>query len=759
MGAHTGLVVHIQVVFQGKGTNTDGRAAYTGAVGEGQAQSKLAERYLPVRVDLMDHIAVLDFQIPLPGAQLDLGHVQDLVLQVLTGQLDGVACAVGGTAGHSLPLVGGMIGVAKPAGDQIGVHIQGLCGDLDQRGLRALADLLSAGHKDIGAVLIHADNGGAAGVGGLGGRLPSCCNALAAFDGGRNVHGGLVVLNVLDHLLQTVMEAGDLHYLAGAGDAAHPQAVDAADVHGIHADGLGHLVDVLLDGKVDLAHTEAAVGAAHGMVGIDAVAVGPHIGDVVGSGRGPAAGLGDVDAILGVGAAVPHELGLDGHDLAILVDARLDLGVETLAHIGVLKLVLSAVAQLHRTARIALGQGDDDTFQGGARLGAEAAAHVGGDDPQFVQRDVKGGGQSLTHRIGRLDGAPDSDLAVQLVLGHGAVGFQRNVLYMGDVVGVFGDYIALGEGGVHVALAQFIVVGDVGMGLWMEDGGHLVGVQVRVDQRSVGLHALQSVEHRGQFLILHFDERDGLVSNLRGLSGHGGHCLAPILGGTDGQEVLILQIEAAALGVLIAGDDAAHAGQGLGLGDVDFQDFCMGIRGALDLGIEHSGHDDVIHIGGLTGHFFDGIYPLVRDAHRLHVCPPPFLAASSMASMIRAYPVQRHRLPLMASTISSREGEGFSCRRAVADMMKPGVQKPHWSAARSTKACCTLVSCPSFASPSTVVMCMPSSSGASTRQALIGLPSTITVQAPHSPAPQPSLVPVRASSSRRTRSMVLLAST
>ena len=56
---------------------------------------------------------------------------------------------------------------------------------------------------------------------------------------------------------------------------------------------------------------------------------------------------------------------------------------------------------------------------------------------------------------------------------------------------------------------------------------------------------------------------------------------------------------------------------------------------------------------------------------------------------------------------------------------------------------------PEGASPSTVRICLPFISTARVRQELTLLPSTITVQAPQSPEPQPSLVPVRFRSSRR----------
>jgi hypothetical protein len=62
-------------------------------------------------------------------------------------------------------------------------------------------------------------------------------------------------------------------------------------------------------------------------------------------------------------------------------------------------------------------------------------------------------------------------------------------------------------------------------------------------------------------------------------------------------------------------------------------------------------------------------------------------------------------------------------------------------------------------SPSTVSMTAPSASTARIMQELTLLPSMMMVHAPHSPAPQPSLVPVRPTSSRMKRSRVVFTAT
>src|SRR5689334_4882072 len=81
--------------------------------------------------------------------------------------------------------------------------------------------------------------------------------------------------------------------------------------------------------------------------------------------------------------------------------------------------------------------------------------------------------------------------------------------------------------------------------------------------------------------------------------------------------------------------------------------------------------------------------------------------------------------------------------------MKPGVQKPHSNASCARNDFCTGCSA-LMPIPSTVVIDLFAADPAGIRQLTAGSPSTSTVQAPQTPAPQTSLVPVRSSASRTT---------
>src|SRR5688572_13254867 len=109
--------------------------------------------------------------------------------------------------------------------------------------------------------------------------------------------------------------------------------------------------------------------------------------------------------------------------------------------------------------------------------------------------------------------------------------------------------------------------------------------------------------------------------------------------------------------------------------------------------------------------------------------------------------------------MSASVGCGLRSSRSTAVSTIPGVQIPHCAPPYSMNACCTACSSSSFATPSIVLISLPSTWATGTRQLLTIRPSTITVQAPHSPSPHPSFVPVSRNSSRNTSSNLAIGKT
>src|SRR5882672_7427995 len=119
-----------------------------------------------------------------------------------------------------------------------------------------------------------------------------------------------------------------------------------------------------------------------------------------------------------------------------------------------------------------------------------------------------------------------------------------------------------------------------------------------------------------------------------------------------------------------------------------------------------------------------------------------FSAAYCTALTMFTYPVQRHRLPAIASRICCSLGFLFEARNALVVMSMPGVQKPHCSPCFSTQPSCTACSFPPCSRPSTVVTLQPSACTASTVHDFTGWPSRWTVHAPQWLVSQPTCVPV-----------------
>ena len=103
----------------------------------------------------------------------------------------------------------------------------------------------------------------------------------------------------------------------------------------------------------------------------------------------------------------------------------------------------------------------------------------------------------------------------------------------------------------------------------------------------------------------------------------------------------------------------------------------------------------------------------------------------------------------MPSRISASLGSGFSCRRSIAAMIMPGVQKPHCRPCISWNAFCTGCRRVGSPMPSIVVTSDPSAWTASTVHDFTDTPSSSTVQEPQLLVSHPTTVPTLPSCSRR----------
>jgi hypothetical protein len=119
---------------------------------------------------------------------------------------------------------------------------------------------------------------------------------------------------------------------------------------------------------------------------------------------------------------------------------------------------------------------------------------------------------------------------------------------------------------------------------------------------------------------------------------------------------------------------------------------------------------------------------------------------------MRWYVPQRQILLDIAASISESVGSGVAISRAAADMTWPDWQYPHCTTSRSSHARCSARPCGVAPIPSMVVTAPLPTLLMGVTQDRRGVPSMITVQAPHSATPQPNLVPVLPRTSRNTHS-------
>src|SRR3954468_6700061 len=102
----------------------------------------------------------------------------------------------------------------------------------------------------------------------------------------------------------------------------------------------------------------------------------------------------------------------------------------------------------------------------------------------------------------------------------------------------------------------------------------------------------------------------------------------------------------------------------------------------------------------------------------------------------------------MAASMSASFGLGLLANSALADMIWPDWQYPHCGTSRASHA--AWIRLPAGVAPFSpiVVIFLPATADTGAIHDRVGAPSIWTVHAPHSPSPQPNLLPVRLSTSR-----------
>ena len=134
-----------------------------------------------------------------------------------------------------------------------------------------------------------------------------------------------------------------------------------------------------------------------------------------------------------------------------------------------------------------------------------------------------------------------------------------------------------------------------------------------------GCTRLLNIMDGRQHLVFHLDELYSLLRNLQRFRRNRRHGIAHVFGriaGLDHEEA-ILQIQADALDIVRAVNDAFYAGELFRLRQVNRQHLCVGMGAALDRRIQHARQADIVHIFGGAGHFADTVAAFIRFSNML----------------------------------------------------------------------------------------------------------------------------------------------
>ena len=142
-------------------------------------------------------------------------------------------------------------------------------------------------------------------------------------------------------------------------------------------------------------------------------------------------------------------------------------------------------------------------------------------------------------------------------------------------------------------------IGDVRARLRAEGGLYvLVAAEVGVHPGGVGIEGFELAQHRRQDLVLDVDQVDGPAGDVQALRCHGGDRLAEVPRLALGEDGLVHDVQPDPVVELLTCQDGVHPRQALGLGSVDGDDPCPGVRALFDLGIQHSGEHHVARVHG-----------------------------------------------------------------------------------------------------------------------------------------------------------------
>ncbi len=421
----------------------------------------------------------------------------------------------------------------------------------------------------------------------------------------------LPVARALDRF-QTLHEAtrGDALVVDRAGVRA--LVVLAADLDGIHAELLGDLVELDLEGEARLYRSVTALRPARRLVREDPRRVEAVGRKVVGSREQLAGVVGRHQAVGAVRAAVDDDARVHARQPPVPGRAALVAHLHRVPAAVRVEDLLARPQHLHRAPRQHRELRDAELERERIGFSAERAAERGLDHAHARLRQLQHAGERAVHVVRDLRRGPHREHAVRAVLRDGAVRLHRRVgravervLALHHDVGAVDRGVDLAELQVHVLrdVTVLAVLGDCRFGA----GQGLVRVEMGLEDRVFDLDQLQRVD--GRVLVEGRDRGDGLADVAHLVHGERRLVLGP---GQDAE--FYRQIG--------ADDDREHPGQRAGAAGVDGLDDRVRMRAAQQLRVQHARQLDVVGVDRRAGRLAEAVDLALRLANDREVLAP-----------------------------------------------------------------------------------------------------------------------------------------